>query len=386
MSPSGQLRSVRDLPLRGRRAFLRADLNVPLREGGVSDDTRVRASLPTLEHLRGEGARVVVASHLGRPKGEPRPDLSLRPVAGLLGIPLLSDSIGPEVESRVEGLKEGEALLLENLRFHSGETRNDPAYVEGLSRLTDVYVNDAFGTAHRAHASIFGLAERCPDRGAGLLLAREVEALTRVRDAPERPYLCILGGAKVSDKLAVLEAMSERADTIVIGGAMAYTFLLARGEAVGRSLVEPDQVDAARRILGGPAEIVLPEDHVVADGPEDGTRAIAVERIPDNRMALDVGPQAVAEIQHRIASAATVFWNGPLGLFEQPPFERGTWAIAEAIAASSAFTVVGGGDCVAAIRQAGVTDRIDHVSTGGGAALEFVEGRTLPGIRVLERE
>ena len=386
MSPSGRLRSVRDLPLRGRRAFLRADLNVPLREGGVSDDTRIRASLPTLEHLRGEGARVVVASHLGRPKGQPRTDLSLRPVADLLGIPLLSDSIGPEVESRVEGLKEGEALLLENLRFHPGETQNDPVYVEGLSRLTDVYVNDAFGTAHRTHASIFGLAEKCPDRGAGLLLAREVEALTRVRDAPERPYLCILGGAKVSDKLAVLEAMSERADTIVIGGAMAYTFLLARGEAIGRSLVEPDQVDAARRILGGPAEIVLPEDHVVADSPGDGARAIAVERIPDNRMALDVGPQAVAEIQHRIASAATVFWNGPLGLFEHPPFERGTWAIAEAVAASSAFTVVGGGDCVAAIGQAGVTDRINHVSTGGGAALEFIEGRSLPGIRILERE
>jgi phosphoglycerate kinase len=386
VSPSARLRSVRELTLRGRRAFLRADLNVPLRNGRISDDTRIRASLPTLQHLLSEGARVIVASHLGRPKGERRPDLSLQPVAEWLGLRLSTDCVGARVEEDVENLTESEALLLENLRFHAGEEKNDPTFVQGLARLTDVYVNDAFGTAHRAHASTVGLAEQRDERAAGLLLEREVECLSRLRDAPERPYVCILGGAKVSDKLAVLEAMSERADTIVIGGAMAYTFLFARGEAIGLSLVEPEQAEAALRVLEGPAEILLPQDHVVAASPADGARAIAVERIPDNRMALDVGPRTVSQIQSRIETAATLFWNGPLGLFEQPPFERGTRAIAEAVAAASAFSVVGGGDCVAAVRAAGVADRIDHVSTGGGAALEFVEGRILPGIRVLERE
>jgi phosphoglycerate kinase len=386
VSPSARLRSVRELTLRGRRAFLRADLNVPLRNGRISDDTRIRASLPTLQHLLSEGARVIVASHLGRPKGERRPDLSLQPVAEWLGLRLSTDCVGARVEEDVENLKESEALLLENLRFHAGEEKNDPTFVQGLARLTDVYVNDAFGTAHRAHASTVGLAEQRDERAAGLLLEREVECLSRLRDAPERPYVCILGGAKVSDKLAVLEAMSERADTIVIGGAMAYTFLFARGEAIGLSLVEPEQAEAALRVLEGPAEILLPQDHVVAASPADGARAIAVERIPDNRMALDVGPRTLSQIQSRIETAATLFWNGPLGLFEQPPFERGTRAIAEAVAAASAFSVVGGGDCVAAVRAAGVADRIDHVSTGGGAALEFVEGRILPGIRVLERE
>ena len=384
MSPSPRLRSVRGLFLRGRRTFLRADLNVPLKDGRVDDDLRIRASLPTLDHLRREGARVLVASHLGRPKGQRRAELSLRPVAALLGLPLSTDCVGPRVENDVARLKDGEALLLENLRFHTGEEQNDPAFVDELARLTDVYVNDAFGTAHRAHASTVGLGERCPERGAGFLLEHEIEALSRVRDDPARPYLCILGGAKISDKLSVLEAMSRRADTLVIGGAMAYTFLLARGEPVGRSLVEPDQTEIARRILDGPTEVVLPIDHIVAPGPDDGAHAIAVERIPDDRMALDLGPQSVAQIQLRVARAATIFWNGPLGLFERPPFERGTRAVAEAVAAAGAFSVVGGGDCVAAVRAAGVADRIDHVSTGGGAALEFVEGRTLPGIRVLE--
>jgi phosphoglycerate kinase len=337
-----------------------------------------------LDYLRNEGARVIIASHLGRPKGEVRSELSLRPVAKVLGVPLAPDCVGEEVESAVETLRDGDALLLENLRFHSGETSNDAEFINGLARLTDVYVNDAFGTAHRAHASTAGLAERCSERAAGYLLEQEIRALSRVRDAPERPYVCVLGGAKVSDKIGVLEALTRKADTIVVGGAMAYTFLLARGEPVGRSLVEPDSVEAARALLSGPAEVLLPVDHVVAASAEAGAEAETVRQIPEDRMGLDIGPETTREIVRRIEAAAMVFWNGPLGLFERPPFDRGTSAVAEAIAGARAYSVVGGGDSVAAVRGAGVADRIDHISTGGGAALEFVEGRILPGIRILE--
>jgi phosphoglycerate kinase len=372
--------------VKGRRVFLRADLNVPLRDGSVSDDTRIRESLPTLEHLRKKQARVIVASHLGRPKGKRSDGLSLRPVAEALGIPLAADCVGPDVETAVDALRDGDALLLENLRFHSGEEENASEFVGRLARFTDVYVNDAFGTAHRAHASTAGLAERCAERGAGLLLEHEVDALSRVRDTPERPYVCILGGAKVSDKLGVLEALSQLADAIVVGGAMAYTFLLARGESVGRSLVEPDRLEAARRLLEGQAELVLPVDHVVAPGPDSGSEARTVREIPEGSMALDVGPETIARLRGRIEQAATVFWNGPLGMFERPPFDRGTTAIAETVAGARAYSVVGGGDSVAAVRAAGVAERIDHISTGGGAALEFVQGRILPGIRVLEEE
>jgi phosphoglycerate kinase len=366
--------------------FLRADLNAPLDRGRVLDDARIRASLPTLEHLRGLGARVAMASHLGRPAGAPQPELSLRPVARALGLALAPDCIGPEAEAAVDALKDGEAIVLENLRFHPGETKNDPLFVDALARITDVYVNDAFGAAHRAHASTVGLAERCPERSAGLLLAREVEALSRLREAPEPPYLCILGGAKVSDKLGALGALAARADVLVIGGAMAYTFLLARGESVGRSRVEPGLLEEARRILDGHAEVVLPVDHVVATGPEDASGAEVAKHVPAERMGLDIGPETCAEIERRIRGAATIFWNGPLGLYERTPFDRGTRAVARALATSRAFRVVGGGDSVAALHAAGVADRIDHVSTGGGAALEFIEGRTLPGIRVLEME
>jgi phosphoglycerate kinase len=352
----------------------------------VADDSRIRASLPTLNFLRDRGARLIVASHLGRPKGKVRSELSLAPVARALGIPLAPHCVGAEIERAVDGLREGEALLLENLRFHKGETANESGFIDALARFTDVYVNDAFGTAHRAHASTAGLAERCAERAAGFLLEDEVEALSRVRDDPERPYVCLLGGAKVSDKIAVLEALAEQADSLIIGGAMAYTFLLARGEPVGQSLVEPDRVDAARALLGGSAEVVLPVDHVVAPSPEAASEAETTRQIPEDRMALDIGPETTAEVVRRIEGAGMVFWNGPLGLFEHPPFDRGTRAVAEAVAASRAFSVVGGGDSVAAVRAAGVADRIGHISTGGGAALEFVEGRTLPGIRVLEVE
>jgi phosphoglycerate kinase len=377
------LRSVRDLALAGQRVFVRADLNVPLRGGEVADDTRIRASRETLDFVRSRGGRVLLASHLGRPKARRDPTLSLAPVARHLGIPLAPDCIGAEVEAAAARLRDGEALLLENLRFHPGEEKNDPDFVRALARATDVYVNDAFGTAHRAHASTEGLARVSAQSGAGFLLEREIVALERVRDEPEHPFVCVLGGAKVSDKLAVLEALSARADALVIGGAMAYTFLLAKGEPVGRSLVERDLVETARRLLAGRAEIVLPRDHVVAAGVDDGAGAATVSSIPADRMALDVGPESVAEIRRRLAQAKTVFWNGPLGLFEKPPFDRGTFAVARALAESRAYSVVGGGDSVAAVQASGVADRISHLSTGGGAALEFIEGRALPGIEAL---
>jgi phosphoglycerate kinase len=374
---------VRELPLAGRRVFLRADLNVPLRGDRIGDDTRLRASRETLDFVRARGGRVLLASHLGRPKQRRDPALSLAPVARALGLPLAPDCVGPAVEAEVARLRDGEALLLENLRFHAGEEENDPAFVAALARTTDVYVNDAFGTAHRAHASTEGLARAVPHAGAGFLLEREIEALARVRDAPAHPFVCILGGAKVSDKLAVLEALAAKADALVIGGAMAYTFLLARGEPVGRSRVEPDLVPVARRLLAGRAEIVLPRDHVVAAGPEDAAGARVETRIPADAMALDVGPATVAEIRARLAGAATVFWNGPLGLFERRPFDAGTFAVARALAESRAYSVVGGGDSVAAVLASGVGEKISHLSTGGGASLEFIEGRALPGVEAL---
>lgn len=380
------VRPVDDLEVAGRRVFLRADLNVPLRDGAVADDSRLRASRETLDLLRERGARVVLASHLGRPKGERCPEYSLAPVAAALGLPLAADCVGAEAEKTVAALAGGEALLLENLRFHPGEERNDPAFVAALARLADAYVNDAFGTAHRAHASTVGLARALPARAAGRLMQREVETLARLRDDPARPYLCVLGGAKVSDKLAVLEALAARADAVCVGGAMAYTFLLARGEPVGRSLVEPALVETARRLLDGPTEIVLPVDHVVAPDPDHPQAAETVASIPEDRMALDIGPRSVAQIVARIGSARTVFWNGPLGLFETPPFDAGSRAVAAACADASAFSVVGGGDSLAAVRAAGVAERISHLSTGGGASLEFLEGRTLPGVAALEED
>ena len=383
MSPEARLPSVRDLRLAGRRVFIRADLNVPLRDGAVADDSRIRASMETLDFVRRAGGRAVLASHLGRPKAAPDPRYSLAPVARRMGLPLAPDCVGPAVEAAVAKLRDGDAILLENLRFHAGEEANDPAFVAELARLCDVYVNDAFGTAHRAHASTEGLARVCAEAAAGFLLEREVAALSRVRDAPEHPYLCILGGAKVSDKLAVLESLAARADTVAIGGAMAYTFLLAKGEPVGRSLVEPELVATAKRLLAGKTELLLPVDHVVASGPDDAAGARTVERIPDDAMALDVGPRSRAALERRVATAKTVFWNGPLGFFERPPFDAGTRAVAEMLARSSAYSVVGGGDSLAAVQAAGVGERISHLSTGGGASLEFLEGAALPGVEAL---
>ena len=326
MSPGAPARSVESLEPGGRRVFLRADLNVPLSNGRVADDSRVRASLETLSQLRERGARVVVASHLGRPRGQQVEALSMRPVAQLLGLPLAPDSVGGETLEQVSRLRDGDGIVLENLRFHAGEEQNAPEFVAQLAELCDLFVNDAFGCAHRAHASTEGLARRLGPSAsaAGLLLLKEIAALALVRDAPERPYVCVLGGAKVSDKLTVLEALAARADTVCIGGAMAYTFLLARGESVGHSLVEPELVATAERLLEGETEFLLPRDHVVAPDPQAGDQAEIVSAIGPDQMALDIGPRSVEAIAERVAAARTVFWNGPLGLFEREPFQRGT--------------------------------------------------------------
>ena len=381
--------------VRGRRVFLRADLNVPLREGRVTDDTRIRASLGTLRRLADAGAKVIVASHLGRPRGERRPELSLRPVserlAELLGRPVAfaDDCVGDAAESAAAALRPGDVLLLENLRFHAAETKNDPEFSKRLAALADVYVNDAFGTAHRAHASTVGMATYVALRAAGDLMGAEIEKLRRALE-PERPFLCLLGGAKVSDKLAVLEAMAERADVIAVGGAMAYTFLAADGLPTGTSLVEPDRLDEARRVRAATEaaghRLLLPTDHRIAREIAEGAESRVAGEIPEGWMGVDIGPDTTRAYADVAREARTIFWNGPMGVFEIEAFAEGTVAVARAVADSAAFSVVGGGDSLAAVRRSGVADRIGHLSTGGGASLEFVQGRTLPGVAVLEKE
>lgn len=379
----------------GKRVFVRADLNVPLSAAGqITDDSRIRASLPTLERLLDAGARVVLASHLGRPKGERRAELSLavvaKALAAALGRPVhfAEDCVGEAVQAAAAALANGEVLLLENLRFHAAETKNDPEFSRALAEGVDLYVNDAFGTAHRAHASTTGMVQYVPAAAAGLLLQRELEALSAALD-PERPFVCFLGGAKVSDKLGVLEALIERADTIGVGGAMAYTFLSARGEKTGASLVEPDRLEEARRMLTRAAErgceLLLPTDHVVTDRIEAGARPQIVQTIPDGMIGVDIGPATTARYAEAAARARTLLWNGPMGVFEIDAFARGTEGLANAVAASSARSIVGGGDSLAAVNKVGVGNRIGHLSTGGGASLEFVQGLTLPGVAALER-
>ncbi|MEN8183030.1 MAG: phosphoglycerate kinase [Myxococcota bacterium] len=379
--------------VRGRRVFVRADLNVPLADGRVADDSRIRASLPTLRRLLAAGARVVVASHLGRPKGTPSGALSLRPVAaalaGLLqrGVAFSEDCVGPEAKRAVEELRDGELLLLENLRFHEGETKNDPAFARALADLADVYVNDAFGTSHRAHASTVGVVPLVAAAAAGDLLRGELERLSVVRE-PRRPLLCLLGGAKVSDKLAVLEALAPHADVLALGGAMAYTFLRARGEPTGDSLVEPDRLDDARRVIAAAERsgrrLLLPSDHVVAQRIEANASHRISATIPDGWRGVDIGPETAAAFASEARRAGTIFWNGPMGVFELEPFGCGTEAVARAVAESKGISVVGGGDSLAAIQRLGLADRIGHLSTGGGASLEYVQGLTLPGVAALE--
>ncbi len=383
-----------DLDVAGRRVLVRADLNVPLRDGEVADELRLISSLPTLEALLARGAALVVCSHLGRPSGAGDPTTSLRPVAArlseLLGRPvqLAADVAGPDAKARAAALEPGEVLLLENVRWEPGETTGDVELAQRLAALADCYVDDAFGAAHRAHASISGVPALLPS-AAGLLLERELEVLGGLRDAPARPYVAVLGGAKVSDKLVVLERLLERVDVLAVGGAMASTFQLAAGRSVGRSRVEEDRVEsvatlvAAARARG--VEVLLPDDLVVAEAfDRDATpELVEAERMPEDRMSLDIGPRSAARIAESIATAGAVFWNGPMGVSEWPAFASGTRTVAEAMAASPAFTVVGGGDSAAAIRSMGLDARIDHVSTGGGASLELLEGRLLPGVEAL---
>ncbi len=380
--------------VRGKRVFVRADLNVPLAGGAITDDTRVRASVPTLQRLLRAGARVVVASHLGRPNGKRVLALSLRPVAQRLaellgtGVSFCEQSIGVATSRAVSELGPGQVLLLENLRFHAGEEDDDPDFAKALAELADFYVNDAFGTAHRAHASTAGITRYVDGVAAGELLLRELEHLRVVRE-PERPLLVVLGGAKVSDKLAVLEALAPHADVLAIGGAMSYTFMAARGERVGTSRMEPDRIEDARRVLRAAEQsgrrLLLPTDHVVAERIEADARTRVVSAIPDGWMGVDIGPETAARYAAEIARARTLFWNGPMGVFEIPAFAAGTAHVARAAAASSAITVVGGGDSLAAINQLGLGDRITHLSTGGGASLEYVQGLVLPGVAALER-
>jgi phosphoglycerate kinase len=385
---------IGDVELAGKRVFLSADLNAPLEGGAVTDDTRLRAVLPTIQHALDRGASVVLASHLGRPKGKPTPEFSLKPVAERLGVllgrdvPLASDCVGPEVETMARELKPGEILLLENLRFHADEEKNDDTFARALASLADVYVDDAFAAAHRAHASIAAITRFLQPAAAGLLMQRELDALGRVLEAPEHPLVAILGGAKVSDKVALVERLLDRVDRLVIGGGMAFTFLRAMGHDVGRSLVEPDRLDTARRVLEMArrrgVRVVLPVDAVVAENPESPVgRSVGIREIPAGQMGLDIGPRTVERFSATLRDAKTIVWNGPMGVFERAAFADGTVAIARAVADADAFSVIGGGDTVAAINQAGVASRIGYISTAGGAFLEFLEGRTLPGVEAL---
>lgn len=387
--------SLEDVDLSGKRVFMRVDFNVPLTPTGeVADDTRIRMALPSIKHCLDKGARLILASHLGRPKGEPDPKLSLEPVAArlaeLLGkdVTLVDEVVGDGAKNRVQALRDGEVLLLENLRFHPGEKKNDPQLGKDLAALCDVYVNDAFGTAHRAHASTTGVAEHAAQTAAGFLLLRELQVFAELLESPQRPLVALLGGAKVSDKIQVLRSLLDRVDCLCIGGAMANTFLLAQGHVVGKSLVESDKVDLAKDIMAGAAArkvaLHLPSDVVVADSLDaDSGRVVALAEVGAEDVILDVGPQTREAFAEVVLGAKTVFWNGPMGLFERAAFAKGTFALAKAVAESEAVSVVGGGDSVSAINQAGVAERIHHISTGGGASLELVQGKVLPGVAAL---
>ena len=391
--------SIRDLELAGKRVFVRVDFNVPLEHGRVGDDTRIRETLPTVKLARERGARLVLASHLGRPKGKPDPKYSLRPVAGrladLLSVPVefATDCVGAEPESKSRALGNGSVLLLENVRYYREEEANDEAFSRQLAALCDgLFVCDAFGSAHRAHASVVGITRFVRQSAAGLLMERELAYLGKTLSAPERPFVAVLGGAKVSDKIEVVENLMKIANAMLIGGGMAYTFFKARGIAVGKSIVEPDKIELASRVLsdarGRNFRLLLPVDHVVGAEFRADTqkRTVPVGEMPEGWMGLDIGPQTVQRFSAEITGAKTIVWNGPMGVFEMPAFAHGTLEIAKAIAAATArgaTSIVGGGDSVAAVQQAGLADKISHISTGGGASLEFLAGKKLPGVEAL---
>ncbi len=394
------IKGIEDLPLEGRRVFLRLDLNVPLKktEGlvEISDDTRIRAALPTIKYCIDHDARLIIASHLGRPKGKVVPGLSLEPVASRLAelldrdVHLTDEPVGDGAKKVTADLREGQIGILENLRFSELEKANDDKFADTLASYADVYINDAFGTAHRAHASTVGMVSRFSERGAGFLMSKEIGALSKLLDSPSSPYIAIIGGAKVSDKIDVLGALLGRVQSILIGGAMANTFLVAKGMKLGKSLVEESKVALAKSFLRKASEkrvkIVLPSDLVVAEGldAKSGT-VVAADAVPTDMMALDIGPSSAKAFAYEASQARTLFWNGPMGVFEKPAFAEGTMAVANAVANNDfGYTVVGGGDSAAAVHKAGLADKIRHVSTGGGAALEFIQGLTLPGIAALE--
>jgi phosphoglycerate kinase len=385
-------KTVSDVNVKGLRVLMRVDFNVPLQDGEITDDTRIRAALPTIRFLLDAGASLVLMSHLGRPKGEVKPELSLKPVAARLGellgkdVKMAPDCVGADVEAMAAALQPGEVLVLENTRFHKGDEKNDPAMAEQLAKLGDLFVNDAFGAAHRAHASTEGVTKHLP-AVAGLLMEKEIEFLGNATENPKHPYVAIIGGAKISDKIGVIRNLLAKVDALLIGGGMANTFLAAQGYEMGDSLVEPESIEVAKELMAeGGDKLVLPVDGVVADAfsADANQKVVAIDGIAPGWRMLDIGPESVKLFQGKLEGAKTVVWNGPMGVFEMAPFAKGTTAIAKMLAKSDAVTIIGGGDSVAAIQQAGLSDKMSHISTGGGASLEMLEGKTLPGLAALD--